>query len=113
MKLTFYLLDINYEIIQHKPQVRLWGVTEQGERILILDESFAPYFYLTAKRRDDLNSILKQLEENKKQSKQISKVEPVKMRLYGELVSAAKVICRSPEDLETIAVNLSRIDGVR
>lgn len=113
MKVTFYLLDINYEILKHQPQVRLWGVTERGERILVLDENFSPYFYLTAKRRDDLNNILRRLEEEKEESRKISKVEPVKMRFYGETVNAAKVTCRSPEDLETLAVNLSRIDGVR
>ncbi len=112
-KLTFYLLDINYEIIQHQPQVRLWGVTEQGERVLVLDESFSPYFYLTAKRKDDLNNILRQLEEEKEENRRILKVEPVKMRFYGETVSAAKVTCRSPEDLETLSIKLSHIDGVR
>ncbi len=113
MRITFYMLDINYEIIQHEPQVRLWGVTENGERILVLDESFSPYFYLTVRHKDDLERVLRLLEEERKENSQISQVEPVKMRFYGEVVRAAKVTCRSPEDLETIAVNLSRIDGVR
>ncbi len=113
MRVTFYLLDINYEIIEHRPQIRLWGVTEKSERILILDESFSPYFYLTIRRKDDLDGVLRRLEEEKKENRQISQVEPVKMRFYGEVIRAAKVTCRSPEDLETIAVNLSRIDGVR
>ncbi len=113
MKVSFYLLDINYEIIKDQPQLRLWGVTDQDERILILDENFSPYFYLTVRGKDQLNNVLKRLQEEKKQNNQIRQIEPVKMRFYGETFNAVKVTCRSPEDLETFAVNLSRIEGVR
>lgn len=113
MKVVFYLLDINYEVIKGIPHIRLWGITEQGLRVLIIDENFFPYFYLIVRRKDDLDVVLRQLEGEKKQNKQIRQVEPVKMRYFGELVNAARVTCTSPEDLETIAVSFSRIEGVR
>ncbi len=113
MKLYFYLLDINYEIITGLPQIRLWVITDKGDRAVITDEGFRPYFYLLLRSRDQQGKVLEQLEEEKKHRKQILGIEPVKMQFYGEQVNAVKVTCNSPEEMETLAINLSRIEGVR
>lgn len=113
MKLVFYLLDINYEIIRGQPQVRLWGITEADKRVLIIDNDFHPYFYLLLRGRDHLAGVMKQLEEKRKQQRQIVSLEAVEKQFYGEKATVVKVTCISPGDLETIAINLSHIDGVR
>ena len=41
----FWLLDINYEVKDHEPQVWIWGVDDEGRRVLIIDSSLEPYFY--------------------------------------------------------------------
>ena len=45
MKLTFWLLDINYEVKEHKPEVWLWGIDDKENRVLVIDREFTPYFY--------------------------------------------------------------------
>jgi DNA polymerase elongation subunit (family B) len=42
----FYLLDIDYKTIDDKPVVRLFGITKEMKRIVVLDRSFQPYFYV-------------------------------------------------------------------
>ena len=45
MKVTFWLLDINYETKERSSEIWLWGITNHGERVLIVDRNFVPYFY--------------------------------------------------------------------
>ena len=45
MKVTFWLLDLNYEVKDDVPEIWLWGVTSSGERVLVIDRSFVSYFY--------------------------------------------------------------------
>jgi hypothetical protein len=44
MKVTFWLLDVNYEVKDHEPEVWLWGVDSSGDRVLIIDRGFVSYF---------------------------------------------------------------------
>jgi DNA polymerase I len=40
MEVTFWLLDVNYEVKNDKPEIWLWGIDEFGRRILVIDKNF-------------------------------------------------------------------------
>ena len=42
----FYLVDIDYKTVDEKAVVRLFGITKDNRRIVVLDRSFQPYFYV-------------------------------------------------------------------
>lgn len=34
MKKTFWLLDVSYEVKDHQPEMRLWGIDEEGKQVV-------------------------------------------------------------------------------
>jgi len=46
MELEFWLLDVSYDIVGGVPEVQLWGLDRSGNRVLVVDRSFRPYFYV-------------------------------------------------------------------
>ncbi|MEM2551601.1 MAG: hypothetical protein QW168_05495, partial [Sulfolobales archaeon] len=61
MKLRFYLLDVSYEIHGGVPTILLWGVSDDGRRILIVDKSFRPYFYVILREEVDEYGVLSKI----------------------------------------------------
>ena len=57
MKKIFWLLDVNYEVKDHEPEVWIWGIDDEDKRILIIDRNFLPYFYLVAEGKENLSLI--------------------------------------------------------
>jgi DNA polymerase I len=57
MKLRFYLLDINEDHWQDIPCVRLWGLNEKSERVVILATQILPYFYVRLGENADYDSM--------------------------------------------------------
>ena len=50
MKLAFWLLDINPKIEGETVELWLWGITEAGNRVLVVDRNFTAYFYAVVHR---------------------------------------------------------------
>ena len=46
MKLTFWLLDVNYEVKDHMPEVWLWGIDDKENRVLFIIYPPKPDFRL-------------------------------------------------------------------
>ena len=55
MEVKFYLIDIDYFLDDGKSVVRLWGKTEEGKNVVILDKRLYPYFYMDAKDVEDIS----------------------------------------------------------
>ena len=46
VRVRFYPVEISYATIADKPVVQLFGRTEEGRRICVVDEGFQPYFWV-------------------------------------------------------------------
>jgi len=97
LKINFWLLDIDREEENDKTIIRLWGVTDKNERIVIYDEAFQPSFYLLVKS-EWRNSFLNELEEKKNRFK-IASILKEEKKLFGRKIEALKLIFNSFEDL--------------
>jgi DNA polymerase I len=82
MKLTFWLLDINYEIKNDKPEIWLWGISSSGERVLVIDRNFQAYSTPCLKTRLMLQQSSKKFESN---IASINKFEAADRRFFGNL----------------------------
>ncbi|HDJ25757.1 MAG TPA: DNA polymerase II, partial [Candidatus Bathyarchaeota archaeon] len=109
----FWLLDLNYEVVDHEPEVWLWGVTEGGERVLLIDRGYLPYFYAVVEEGADPALVLKAVEEFSSSMPHVVKVELLERRLFGKPVKALKVTCRDPEELEKYAKKVAKVRGVK
>ena len=44
-----FVLDVDYELENENPIIRIWGKSERNENVLVLFEGFYPYFYAMPK----------------------------------------------------------------
>ena len=111
MKLKFWILDVNYGLVGSIPEIRLWGIAEDGSRVVVLDRSFRPYFYLLVEegREEDVKRTV----EKHASRFRILKVEVVDKRYFGRPVKALKVTCQIPKDVPRIREELARLPGVK
>jgi len=111
MKVTFWLLDLNYEATDDVPEVWVWGVTTTGERVLIIDRSLVAYFYAVI---DGTASPEKVIEEiSKSHFPCISKLELVDRKFFGKPVKAVKVYCKTTNIMPEYAKALRKLEGVK
>ena len=108
----FWLLDLNYEVVEHEPEVWLWGITGDGRRVLLIDRGYLPYFYAVLEEDAEPEQVLKRVEEMRAALPHIASVELVERKRFGKPVRALKVVCRDPELLEKYASKVAKVEGV-
>jgi DNA polymerase I len=97
LKINFWLLDIDREESEGKTIIRLWGITDKNERIVIYDKTFQPSFYLLIKN-EWISTFLKKLEEEKENLK-IKEILKEDKKFFGRKIEALKLIFNSFEEL--------------
>lgn len=113
MKVTFWLLDVNYEVSEHKPEMWIWGIDNQGKRVLILDRNFFAYFYAVVKDGESPQAVIEKIISRKAEFPFIIRLEPVRKKFFGKLVDAVKVVCQDPDLIPKYAKALSKVEGVK
>lgn len=109
----FWLLDINDEVVDGKPEIRLWGLDDKDRRTLIIDRSFLPYFYLLLDDDAKPENVLKEIDARKASTPGIVALRVVDKKYFGRSVRAIKVTCRNPTLVTKYAPSLGRISGIK
>jgi len=109
-KCRFWLLDVNYEVVDHEPELWLWGITEDGQRVLLIDRGYLPYFYAVLEEGARPKGLLERV---RAVSPLVVSAELVERRLFGRPVKTIKVVCKDPEELEKVAKKVAKLDGVK
>jgi DNA polymerase elongation subunit (family B) len=112
-KIQFYPVDITYKIEDEKPVIYLFARSTDGRQIVILDDTFLPYFYVIPKKNKDLAKKIEKIEveEDDKVSK-VLKTEKVKKKIFGKDVDAVKVFTALPRDVPIIRKIIKEWDDV-
>ncbi len=113
MKLVFNLLDASYEVRGGKPQVILWGVAEDGRRVVVIDEGFRPYFYVLPESEDLIPAISQRLRMLSKPKSPIVGLDAVEHKYFGRRVKVIRVTTVIPEYVRTYREEAAKIPGVR
>ena len=113
MKKTFWLLDVNYEIENHQPEIWIWGIDDEGKRILIVDRNFEPYFYLVIDEKEDTKAVIEEVRSRSADFPFLTELKPVNRRFFGKPVNAIKVVCRDPEIIPQYTKALKKIKDVK
>ncbi|ADY01984.1 DNA polymerase Pol2 [Vulcanisaeta moutnovskia 768-28] len=108
MELTFWLLDVTYGVVGNAPELRLFGITNDDKRVLVLDRSFRPYFYVLPS--GDVNNVFTNVK--RKLEGKVLNVEIVKRRLFSNEVDAIKVIATIPEKVRELRELAAEVPGV-
>ena len=110
--LEFYPLDVEY---QEKGIIVVFGVTKEGERVVVLDSSFSPYFYAIVeneKKESVLNNIIKSKVETDNGFVSPTKVNLLERNLVGNPVNAVKIEFRTNKELKQMKEGIRKIEGV-
>lgn len=111
MRINFWLLDVNYEVKNHEPQIWLWGIDASGKRILIVDKGFKSYFYAVLEDNADPQEVIKEIKRGA--FGLISKIETVERKLMGKPVKALQIYCEDPEVIPKYSKGIEKIHGVK
>jgi DNA polymerase I len=111
MKITFWLLDVNYEVKNNIPEVWLWGIDDSGKRLLIIDRNFLAYFYAVVEEGADPAKVIEEI--RKEQDPFIVKLEVVERKFFGKPVKAIKVYCKDPNFIPKYAKAFRKLEGVK
>jgi DNA polymerase I len=111
MKVTFWLLDINYEVKNGKPEIWLWGIDDLGKRVLIIDRNFLAYFYAVIEDGFDPAKVVSEIK--KVQYPSVVKLEVVDRKFFGKPVKAIKIYCKDPDVIPKHAKTLRKLEGVK
>lgn len=102
MKLDFWLLDLNHDAHARRSAIWLWGVTHDDKRVLVIDRSFRPFFYLMPKKDQDPKKV-KEILERDKPHPAVDAVTIEKKKRLGDERLVLKVFCKDPDALEKCA----------
>ena len=102
MKVDFWLLDLNHDAHEGQSAIWLWGVTHDNKRILVIDSSFRPFFYLMPKKDQDSKKVKEILEQDKPHPA-VDTVTIEKKKRLGDERLVLKVFCKEPDALEKCA----------
>ena len=107
MEIEFWAFDIGQITRDRAPQVLLWGIDPRGQRVLIIDDAFRPYFYVLPREGFDPRSLIEVVRAQSEPKSRIVGVEVVSRKLFGRLLKVLKVTCQNHEELQILASKIS------
>ena len=112
-EVVFTLLDSSYEVVGKEPQVILWGIDEAGNRIVLIDRRFRPYFYALLRR--DVSSpeqVARRIRALSKPRSPIIDTRVVDKKYFGRPRKAVRVTTVLPEAVREYRELVKKVDGV-
>jgi DNA polymerase I len=113
-RLHFWLLDLNYEVRSERPEMWLWGVTEDGHRVLLIDDRRWPRFYLLPREDADVESLRAQVAAQGKRLKDFVAARVVERRWQGRPRRVLEVQTRAVDAaaMGRLAQALRKVPGI-
>ncbi|MFX1486413.1 MAG: DNA-directed DNA polymerase [Promethearchaeota archaeon] len=113
MEIEFWAFDVGQITRDRSPQILLWGIDPGGQRLLIIDDTFRPYFYVLPRDGVDPRSLMEAIRTLSEPESQIVGIEVVNRKLFGRLLRVLKVTCQNHEGLQTLASKISEERSVK
>ncbi len=113
MRILFWLLDINYEMVGGIPEIRLWGITDKDERVVVLDRSFRPYFYALLEKDAEPDEVKERILKREIIKKYILSISLLEKKFFGQPVKVLKITCKEPPLIPKIRDEVKQIRGIK
>lgn len=108
VKVKFFPFDITYKVIDDKPVVHLFGRTDKGNQIIVLDENFKPYFYIALKKGKNPANFIEKIEKFEKEGVKIVRADFINKNFMDKGIELIKVITKLPQDIAVIKDELRK-----
>ncbi|HDI02292.1 MAG TPA: DNA polymerase II, partial [Ignisphaera sp.] len=113
-RITVYVLDTSYEVYGSEPHIIIWGIDENGNRVVLRDRRFRPYFYavLDPSYYDKANEIASLIKQLSKPRSPIINVSPIERRYFGKPMKVFKIVTAIPEYVREYREDVKKIPGI-
>ncbi len=111
-KVDVYVLDLTYEIVRNEPHIVIWGIDEEGRRVVLRDRSFRPYFYALLESGVESSAVISMIRNMSVPRSPITKIDPVRKRYYGREVDALRIETVIPESVREYREKVAQIPYV-
>ncbi len=111
MKVTFWLLDLNYVARGDNPEIQMWGISAAGERILLTDRNVPSYFYAIVEENAEPQRLIEEIKRRDFPS--IKELDAVERKFFGKPIEAVKVCCSDPETISEYAKEVRKLEGAK
>ena len=112
-KIQFFPLDATYKIVDGKAVINLYGRTNDGRQICVLDTNFKPYFYVIPKDSIDISEKLEKIRiENENGISFVERTETVLKKFLGREIFSIKVYTNLPSSVPIIRDIIKEWDSI-
>ncbi len=108
MDKRIYLVDITYGLVGNSPEIRMFGVDEDGGKVVVLDRGFRPYFYVIPEE-----GFEEQVAKVAGRMQGVVKAEVVDRRMFGKPIKAVKVTVTVPDKVRELRDRVKSIQHVK
>ena len=109
----FFILDFSYDVIENVPVIFIWAIDSEGQRVVLLEKNFRPYFYVQIEG-DNVEEIIEEIKKLSKPGSPITNVELVEgKKLFGQPVKVLKVETVIPAYVRIYRDEVTKIKGVK
>ena len=109
--LEYWLLDITYAVSQKGLEIRMYGIDRSGQRVLVIDRGFRPYFYALLKPGTDPAQALERIRK-RLEGKGAIAFEHCKKKLFGKERDVVKITAKIPEKVRELRELVKQIPEV-
>src|SRR3989344_2117379 len=96
MEIRFFPLDIEYKIVDDKPLIHMFGRTNEGAQVCVLD-NILPYLWIIP--RDDILMLENAVKNLRIDNLEIVKTEPHRKIFVGKEINCLKVYVKIPAQI--------------
>jgi DNA polymerase I len=105
LRIRIFPVDITYGIVNNEPEIRVFGVSEDGKHVAVAHRGFRPYFYAILSNEEAVSEL--------RRMRNVISIEIEERKLFGKPVKVAKIIVTTPDKVRDARERAATIKGVQ
>ena len=112
MKIRFFIIDVNYQVVGREPHILLWGITDRGERVVVRETRFRPYFYILPRENANLDKLIERIRRLQNPKSPIIRLDVVEKKYYGRPRKVIKLTTLIPDQVPKYRDEIKKLPEV-
>ncbi len=112
MIIRFFILDVNYQVVGREPHILLWGITDDGKRVVVREIRFRPYFYILPRENADLKALIEKIRRLQTARSPIISLEVIERKFYGRPRKVIKLTTVIPDQVPKYREEIKKLPEV-
>ncbi|BFI76408.1 DNA-directed DNA polymerase [Sulfurisphaera ohwakuensis] len=110
---NFFILDFSYDVVENKPVIYIWAIDKEGNRVVLLEKKFRPYFYALIDDSYNIDEIRKEILKLSKPYSPITSINVEEKKYFGSPVKVLKIETVIPAYVRVYRDEVAKIKGVK